>query len=115
WGIENRGCVALEFGIYGYKPHRCVQTVTRGWGDCKDKDTVITTLLNELGIPAKMGVLRTQMKGGLRSKVASFAPFDHAIAYVPSMNLYLDGTAEYTRIDATTWLDLRATGMAAHE
>jgi transglutaminase-like putative cysteine protease len=115
WVIRNTRYVALEFGIYGYKPHRCVQTVTRGWGDCKDKATVLVTLLNELGIPATMVVLRTQMKGGLRSKVASFAPFDHAIAYVPSMNLYLDGTAEHTGIDELPRMDLGAIGFRVNK
>ena len=115
WVIQNTRYVALEFGIYGYKPHRCVQTVTRGWGDCKDKATVIATLLNELGIPATMVVLRTQMKGGLRSSVASFAPFDHAIAYVPSMNLYLDGTAEHTGIEELPRMDLGAVGFRVNQ
>ena len=96
WVVKNTRYVALEFGIYGYKPRRCVQTVTRGWGDCKDKATVIVTLLEELGVPATIVILRTQMRGDFRSSVASLSPFDHAIAYVPSLDLYLDGTAEYT-------------------
>jgi hypothetical protein len=115
WVIRNTRYVALEFGIYGYKPHRCVQTVTRGWGDCKDKATVLTTLLNELGIKTTMVVVRTQMKGGLRSKIASFAPFDHAIAYVPSLDLYLDGTAEYTGIEELPRMDLGAVALQVNE
>jgi len=111
WVTNNTRYVALEFGIYGYKPRRCVQTVARGWGDCKDKATVITTLLNELGIPTTMVVLRTQMRGDFRSSVASFAPFDHAIAYVPSLNLYLDGTAEHTGIYELPRMDIGALGM----
>jgi tetratricopeptide (TPR) repeat protein len=111
WVTKNTRYVALEFGIYGYKPRRCVQTVARGWGDCKDKATVITTLLNELGIPTTMVVLRTQMKGDFRSSVASFAPFDHAIAYVPSLNLYLDGTAEHTGIYELPRMDIGALGI----
>jgi hypothetical protein len=86
--------VALEFGVYGYKPYRAVQTVARGWGDCKDKATAIVTLLKSLGIDATIVILRTQMRGDFNSKIASLAPFDHAIAYVPSLDLYLDGTAE---------------------
>ena len=115
WVTKNTRYVALEFGIYGYKPRRCVQTVTRGWGDCKDKATVITTLLNELGIPTTMVVLRTQMKGDFRSKIASFAPFDHAIAYVPSMNLYLDGTAELTGINELPRMDIGALGLLVNQ
>ncbi len=64
WVTKNTRYVALEFGIYGFKPRRCVQTVSRGWGDCKDKATVIVTSLTELGIPLHASqVLRTQMKG----------------------------------------------------
>jgi len=115
WVTKNTRYVALEFGIYGYKPHRCVQTITRGWGDCKDKATALVTLLREVGVPATMVVLRTQLKGGLRSKVASFAPFDHAIAYVPSQDLYLDGTAEYTGIDELPRMDLGALGLQVND
>lgn len=96
WVVKNTRYVALEFGIYGYKPRRCVQTVSRGWGDCKDKATVIVSLLKELGIDSTIVIVRTQMRGSFHSRVASLAPFDHAIAYVPSLDLYLDGTAEYT-------------------
>ncbi|HEY6081086.1 MAG TPA: DUF3857 domain-containing protein [Polyangiaceae bacterium] len=108
WVIDNTRYVALEFGIYGYKPRRCVQTVARGWGDCKDKATVIVTLLKELGIKSTFVVTRTRMRGDFRSKIASFAPFDHAIAYVPSLNLYLDGTAEHTGIYELPKMDVGA-------
>ncbi|HVR20745.1 MAG TPA: DUF3857 domain-containing protein, partial [Polyangiaceae bacterium] len=111
WVTRNTRYVALEFGIYGFKPRRCVQTVTRGWGDCKDKATVLVTLLNELGIPATFVVVRTQMKGALNTKIASFAPFDHAIAYVPSLDLYLDGTAEHTGIQELPRMDIGAVVM----
>jgi cellulose synthase operon protein C len=94
WVVKNTRYVALEFGVYGYKPYRAVQTVARGWGDCKDKATAIVTLLKSLGIDATIVILRTQIRGAFNSKIASLAPFDHAIAYVPSLDLYLDGTAE---------------------
>jgi tetratricopeptide (TPR) repeat protein len=115
WVIENTRYVALEFGIYGYKPRRCVQTVARGWGDCKDKATVIATLLKEIGIPSTMVVTRTRMRGDFRSKIASFAPFDHAIAYVPSLNLYLDGTAEHTGIFELPKMDVGAVVLHVNE
>jgi transglutaminase-like putative cysteine protease/tetratricopeptide (TPR) repeat protein len=111
WVTRNTRYVALEFGIYGYKPRRCVQTLARGWGDCKDKATVLVTLLREVGVPSTIVVLRTQMRGDFRSKLASFAPFDHAIAYVPSLDLYLDGTAEHTGIHELPRMDLGALGL----
>ncbi len=111
WVTKNTRYVALEFGIYGFKPRRCVQTVNRGWGDCKDKATVIVTFLRELGIDANLVILRTQMRGDFRSRLPSLAPFDHAIAYVPELDLYLDGTAERTGIDELPVMDRKALGL----
>jgi transglutaminase-like putative cysteine protease/tetratricopeptide (TPR) repeat protein len=115
WVTKNTRYVALEFGIYGYKPRRCVQTIARGWGDCKDKATVLATLLKEVGVPSTIVVLRTQMRGDFRSKLASFAPFDHAIAYVPSLDMYLDGTAEHTGVTELPRMDLGALGLLVNQ
>jgi cellulose synthase operon protein C len=115
WVTDNTRYVALEFGIYGYKPRRCVQTVARGWGDCKDKATVIVTLLKELGIKSTIVVTRTRMRGDFRSNIASFAPFDHAIAYVPSLDLYLDGTAEHTGIYELPKMDVGAVVLRVND
>lgn len=111
WVIQNTRYVALEFGIYGFKPRRCVQTVSRGWGDCKDKATVIVSLLKEVGIESTIVVIRTQMRGRFKSSVASLSPFDHAIAYVPSLDLYLDGTAEFTGIGELGAMDQGSTAI----
>jgi tetratricopeptide (TPR) repeat protein len=115
WVIRNTRYVALEFGIYGFKPRRCVQTVARGWGDCKDKATVIVSLLKELGIESTIVVLRTQMRGMFSSSVASLAPFDHAIAYVPALDLFLDGTAEFTGITELPGMDQQAVGLLINQ
>jgi len=115
WVIDNTRYVALEFGIYGFKPRRCVQTVARGWGDCKDKATVIVSMLKELGIDSTIVILRTGMRGDFASNVASLAPFDHAIAYVPELDLYLDGTAEYTGATELPAMDLGALGLLVNQ
>ncbi len=94
--VQRTRYVALEFGIYGFKPRRASQTYARGWGDCKDKAALIVSMLRVVGIPASMVIVRSQMRGDFPTDIASLAPFDHAIAYVPSLDLYLDGTAEYT-------------------
>jgi cellulose synthase operon protein C len=94
--VQKTRYVALEFGIHGYKPYRCAQIFARGFGDCKDKATLIVTMLGALGIKALPVIVRTANKGDIETSPASLAPFDHMIAYVPSLDLYLDGTAEYT-------------------
>ncbi len=94
--VQKTRYVALEFGIHGYKPYRSAQIFARGFGDCKDKATLIVTMLRALGIKATPVVVRTANKGDIETSPASLAPFDHMIAYVPSLDLYLDGTAEYS-------------------
>jgi hypothetical protein len=94
--VQKTRYVALEFGIHGYKPYRCAQIFARGFGDCKDKATLVVTMLRALGIHATPVVVRTGNKGDIETTPASLAPFDHMIAYVPSLDWYLDGTAEYS-------------------
>jgi cellulose synthase operon protein C len=115
WVVKSTRYVALEFGVYGYKPYRAVQTVARGWGDCKDKATAIVTLLKSLGIDATIVILRTQIRGDFKSKIASLAPFDHAIAYVPSLDLYLDGTAEGVGTRELPTMDRGALALRVNE
>jgi tetratricopeptide (TPR) repeat protein len=107
--------VALEFGLEGIKPRRCAQTLARGWGDCKDKATLIVTMLREVGIPATIVLVRTGMRGGIEPSPASLAPFDHAIAYVPSLDLYLDGTAENTGTTELPAMDRGAFALQINE
>ncbi|MDC0748502.1 DUF3857 domain-containing protein [Polyangium mundeleinium] len=107
--------VALEFGIEGIRPRRAAQTLARGWGDCKDKATLIVTMLRELGINSTIVLLRTRMRGDIAPEPASLAPFDHAIVYVPSMDLYLDGTAEHTGSMELPVMDRAAIGLLVNE
>lgn len=107
--------VALEFGIEGIRPRRSAQTLARGWGDCKDKATLIVTMLRELGIPSTIVLVRTRQRGDIESSPASLAPFDHAIAYVPSLDLYLDGTAEHSGSGELPPMDQGAIALQINE
>jgi cellulose synthase operon protein C len=113
--VQKTRYVALEFGIHGFKPYRCAQIFARGFGDCKDKATLIVTMLNALGIKATPVVVRTANKGDVEAAPASLAPFDHMIAYVPSMDLYLDGTAEYTGSTELPAMDRGAVALQVNE
>ena len=105
WVIRNTRYVALEFGIHGFLPYRVPEIVDRGFGDCKDKASLIYTMLREAGIDARIVLTRTRRNGEIRDLPASLSVFDHAIAYVPELDLYLDGTAEFTGIDELPRMD----------
>ena len=90
--------VGLEFGIHGYKPYKVTQVLARRFGDCKDKASLLVALLREVGVDAELVLVRTRRGGLLDREPASLAVFDHAIAYVPKLDLYLDGTAEFSGV-----------------
>jgi tetratricopeptide (TPR) repeat protein len=93
--VTNTRYVALEFGIHGYKPYRVDRVLARRFGDCKDKASLIVAMLKVAGVDARLVLLRMRSLGALPPEPASLAAFNHAIAYVPSLDLYLDGTAEF--------------------
>ncbi|MDB4977639.1 MAG: Cell division protein FtsK [Myxococcaceae bacterium] len=96
WVVTNTRYVALEFGIHGFLPYRVPEIVRRGFGDCKDKASLIYTMLREAGVDARLVLVRTDQNGAIDTEPASLSVFDHAIAYVPSLDLFLDGTAEHS-------------------
>ena len=96
---EQMRYVGLEFGIHGYKPYPPSQVLLRRFGDCKDKALLLVALLREQGIESELVLLRSRRAGLLDSEPASLAVFDHAITYVPRLDLYLDATAEFAGLD----------------
>lgn len=96
WVVGHTRYVALEFGIHGYKPYRVPLIVQRGFGDCKDKASLLYTMFREAGIDARIVLVRTRRNGAITDLPASLSVFDHAIAYVPDLDLYIDGTAEHS-------------------
>jgi transglutaminase-like putative cysteine protease len=96
WVLSHTRYVGLEFGIHGFLPYRVPLIVQRGFGDCKDKASLMYTMLREAGVDARVVLVRTRRNGAIDGEPASLAVFDHAITYVPELDMYLDGTAEHS-------------------
>ncbi len=93
--LRNTHYVALEFGVYGYKPYPVSQVYARRFGDCKDKASLMIALLRAAGIEADIALVRTRRLGDIGEQATSIAIFNHAVVYIPGYDLWLDGTAEY--------------------
>lgn len=96
--LKNTRYVALELGVYGFKPYPVTQTFARRFGDCKDKASLMVALLRAADIDADIALVRTKPLGDIIAQPASVSVFDHAIVYVPEFDLWLDGTAEFSRL-----------------
>jgi predicted Zn-dependent protease len=86
--------VGIDFGVGRYQPHAAAEVLSNGYGDCKDKDTLLEALLHAKGFhtaPALVGVGIAPV-----SDVPSPAVFNHVITTVnlPSGRIWLDSTAE---------------------
>jgi hypothetical protein len=109
--VSQTRYVGLEFGINGYKPYPVGEVLARGFGDCKEKASLLLALLREMGIDSRLVLLRTRRMGRIGEEPASLAIFNHAILYVPSLDRYLDGTARFTGADELPGEDQGASGL----
>lgn len=103
--------VGIELGIHGWKPYPVTEVHRRRYGDCKDKASLLVALLREAGVPANVTLVRTVNVGHIEPEPASMWTFNHAIAYVPSLDLFLDGTAESSGWRETPTMDQGALAL----
>jgi tetratricopeptide (TPR) repeat protein len=85
--------VGLEFGEHRFRPFSADWVLHHEIGDCKDKAALLVALYGAIGVPARMVMVRTADLGPMRTKIAALEFFNHAIAYLPEDDLWLDGTA----------------------
>lgn len=74
---------------------RAAETVlAEGWGDCKDHTALLQALLAAKGIEVVPALISLHSRYDLPA-VPGLGALDHVIAYVPSLDLYLDSAAPY--------------------
>jgi tetratricopeptide (TPR) repeat protein len=99
----------IEFGESSLIPQFPSETLKRKYGDCKDKATFLVALLRSAGIPAHLALLNTGPGRDISTKMPGIGMFDHAIVYVPASGpeseLWIDATAQYSRVGTLPWMD----------
>ncbi len=70
--------VAIEIGIGGWQPHTAPDIFSHRYGDCKDKATLMGSMLHEIGIDSYYVLINTE-RGAITPEVPAHARFDHAI------------------------------------
>ena len=99
----------IEFGESSIIPVFPAETLKRKYGDCKDKATLLATMLRAAGIPANLALLSTGPGEDVNPELPGMGSFDHAIVYVPPTasdpEMWIDATAEYDRIGSLPTMD----------
>lgn len=73
--------VAIELGIGGWQPHSAGEVFNKRYGDCKDKATLLATMLREVGIEAWAVVINTT-RGSVNAGTPPNLDFNHMITAV---------------------------------
>ncbi|HTA49160.1 MAG TPA: DUF3857 and transglutaminase domain-containing protein [Verrucomicrobiae bacterium] len=73
--------VAIELGVGGYQPHPAAEVFAHRYGDCKDKATLVRSMLREIGIDSYHVVIYTE-RGAVTPQTPAHHGFNHAILAV---------------------------------
>jgi tetratricopeptide (TPR) repeat protein len=89
----------IEFGEAAILPHDPADTLNKKYGDCKDKATLLVTMLRAAGVPAYVALLNAGSRMDVPADLPGMGLFDHAIVYVPGAPaLWIDATDRYARL-----------------
>ena len=70
--------VAIELGIGGLQPHSAQEVFAHRYGDCKDKVTLLSTMLQEIGIDSHYLIVNTT-RGAVTDSTPVGLRFNHVI------------------------------------
>ena len=94
WVSKNIRYVGVYVGAGGYVPHSAQSILDNRYGDCKDHVVLLEALLRAVGIESSPVMIHAGNSYRLPELPTPYA-FNHAITFIPALNLYLDSTAEF--------------------
>ena len=91
---KNFRYVSLSLGLGRYQPHAAGDVLHNQYGDCKDKHTLLASLLGAEGLHASSVLINSSRK--LDPDVPSPSQFDHVITMLPmgKDEVWMDTTSE---------------------
>jgi transglutaminase-like putative cysteine protease len=93
WVRHNIRYVGVYVGPGGVVPHPPATVLENRYGDCKDHAGLLEALLAMAGIESTSALVNSGNAYRL-PEAPTLGVFNHMITYVPSLDLYLDPTAE---------------------
>jgi tetratricopeptide (TPR) repeat protein len=91
---KNFRYVSLSLGVGRYQPHAAGDVLHNQYGDCKDKHTLLASMLEAEGLHASSVLINSSRK--LDTDLPSPSQFDHVITMLPmgKEEVWMDTTAE---------------------
>lgn len=73
--------VGIELGIGGIQPHPAAEVFSHRYGDCKDKATLVISMLHEIGVDSYYVVINAK-RGSVTREMPAHNGFNHAITAI---------------------------------
>jgi transglutaminase-like putative cysteine protease len=86
--------VGIELGIGGVQPHPASEVLSNGYGDCKDKVTLLSSMLKEIGVDSHYVLVNTE-RGSISAGTPPNMGFDHVI-----LAIQLPASVDKTKLPA---------------
>lgn len=105
--VKSIRYTSIDLGYGGYIPRKPQEVMESKYGDCKDKSTLLITMLRSQGINAKPVLVRTYNRGMMDPDFQSFAWFNHMIVKVelPEETIWIDPTVDNAQFGELPWQD----------
>jgi tetratricopeptide (TPR) repeat protein len=86
--------IGVAFGVGRYQPHEAVDVLHNQYGDCKDKQTLLSAMLSALNVPSDAALIGAGVR--FNAAVPSPGAFNHLIAHLTldGQDVWLDPTEE---------------------
>jgi len=101
--------VAIELGIGGWQPHPASDVFTHHYGDCKDKATLLSSMLSQIGVESFYVVINNERGAITQQTPASVGAFNHvvlAIKLPPAVSdPSLIATVQHPRLGTLLYFD----------
>jgi Transglutaminase-like superfamily/Domain of Unknown Function with PDB structure (DUF3857) len=114
WVAQDIRYVAIALGQGGYQPRFPDEVLTTGFGDCKDKATLLIDALAILGVQAYPVLINAGGKPD--STLPTIRAFNHEIVAIkrPTGYQYVDPTSSFSRFETLPGTDAGQFALVVH-
>jgi Domain of Unknown Function with PDB structure (DUF3857)/Transglutaminase-like superfamily len=105
WMQREIRYVSIQIGIGGYQPHPASAIYANRYGDCKDKATLMSSLLREAGIDSEYVIANLIDRNAVNPDVSSHGYFNHMILAIRlPHDEFMDAPAVFKDKSGNRWL-----------
>ncbi len=97
WVAQHIRYLGVYVGAGGFVPRKATEIFATRYGDCKDHVALLEAMLRAVGIESSPALINLGDAYGL-PELAVSNPINHVITYVPSLDLYVDSTAQFAAV-----------------